>query len=547
MTDTEPIIVVEPYGTFDVLAITWKNAEIKTVLFGDDRVDGPVSGTIAPGATSLWRVPHDPLADLFVIAEGPDGQELDYLRQGPDHLGGACRSYVRLELDAQPSGGTINAWGTYLWPTLKLVWSARERPGSVLPDDLLDATLKVQRPDRSPVVRPLHVKDSFVVNIIDQLYRVAEKAEIDWKRDHRGHEIPGEDLHDILRSEGAGLGCLTEKGRIGLLAALDRVRADGGRTLETVKLTHGEQQANEAYRTWQSVAPALVAMALSPQDIRDAGLAPSGNELKLTAFIVCDGDTLTIEGVPDSVAVDVLLPDGTLCPAHLARVLVNDGSVTWAPQDSKVAEYRFARRAALIPNPWAIGAVQLLDEAGFSIGRHVQEDARRFEALADAPGWLADAAAPAPGAFQTFGDNAGLADPQFWSQPGLPDAIVRRTLMHLVEVTVAGSAAGAQRQPPQISGLEQDGTAYAALLRIDAGLGEDPRYDSTVRGAANGFHIEVSNTDDGRRAALVLSAGMFGGEGAAFLDALSDGNDEIGFSIACRDLGLSGGPRLVAT
>lgn len=545
--DVEPIISVESFGAFDVLAITWEGAEIKFVMFDDERLDGPVSGMTAPGSTSLWRVPHDPLADLFIVAEGPDGQELDHLRQGIHHLGGARTSYVRLELDAQPSGGTINAWGTYLWPTLKLVWSARECADWALPSDLLDANLKVRRPDRLAVVRPLHAKDSFVVNIIDQLYRIADKAEIDWKRDHGGGEIPQEELHDILRSEGAGLGCLTETGRVRLLEALDRVRTDGGRTLETVRLAHGEQQANEAYRTWQTVAPALVAMTLTPQDIREAGLAPTGNELKLSAFIMCDDDTLTIDGVPESVALDVMLPDGTLCPADLARVVVRGGGVTWSSHDGNVAEYRFARRAAALPRAWATSAVQLLDEAGFSLSQHLAEDARRFEGVADIPGWLAAAAGPASDAFEHFGDRAGLVDAGFWSQSGLPDAIVRRTLMHLVEITIARSAAGTLEQLSQISGFDQDGTAYAALLRVDAGLSGDSRYDSTVRGAARKFHVQTSEGDDGRRAALFLSVGAFGEEGIAFVDALAGGNDHAALKIACRDLGLSEGPRLVAT
>lgn len=559
----EPSVNIEFLGPFDLLSLSWQDTQIDTVLFDDCPLKGPIGGTLSPGSTSLWRIPHNPMGELYISAKGIDGKVVDYIHECDPFAAGTYDHYVRVELWPLPSGG-VSAWGMFVQPIISMTASRNDAAETTIPNELLRMSITVQRRNRSTLRRQLHVLDPVVTGAIQKLNAAIQKAEVDWDERTNGGIMPEEELFNSLSADEAGISYLSQQGCEHIFTALRSVRDEGARALQAIEMTLGVSRAQTATQIWQDAAPWLVASKLTHEQITEAGLAPSTETMRLNPLVCSEGDLLAVTGMPERTHVEIALPrslgdavesaisgipdtnqEFSMRPAGLAVAAVTGAGIAWSRHNEHSAESKVAQRVAELKQSWVAQAAQILEDEGFAPIEGTGDDLELLAHSAQAPVWLAAVARPSLDAFEHFQDFADLKASHFWTQPRLPVEIVRHTLGYLVQKILETEGVQQASLRPEVLDVQRGSVAFLTLCAIDSDLSSDPRYDDAINAAVKRMSITVAATSEGRLVALLLAIGTQGASADTFLEALSAKDHEAGSRIVRDALLLSSDPALV--
>lgn len=539
MTEQGLNVEITDYGAYDVLALSWPGHAIQHVVYEDEYRELPAAGSKLAGATSYWKFRHNAQADIYVSALDANGVPEDRVIAMRPYGQTAIEAYAHIALHDTPAHRNVNDWGVQVQPIVSLVSTRDESHNPVLPVAIYQVDLIVHRRGQPMISRPLYVMDSFIINVIRRLHEASDDVREQWRKRMDSDAIPEADLLDALYNEDTSLSHLTPDGCRIILQLLEKVRIEGGKAIQAIRIGRSELQENVALRFWNDAAAFMVAQELAYTDLAVAGLTPFTDILRLNTLMLAEGDMLSLANLPETLVLDVRLSDDTLCAADKARAEIVNGKLVWSRREVALADNQMQKYLKTIGQSWDSLVFEMIERDGISVGDNFYLDIEKLSAVDDCPQWLADAVSLKEGAFDDYARNTGLLDRDYWTRADLPLILRRRVLSYMAHIQMGDDQTLASGDMPFILTFEEGQPFFSGLMALHERLSDDPDYMIKLDDMREDLYVDCDADSPHANLALLL----FGidhklDDTRSFLNVLEYDAPEAVYKLARRVLGM---------
>jgi len=546
----EPLIEVHPLGGHDLVRVHWPGVLVTELKHRTDIYDESCRKYFDEFGNSVWRLNPCLIDKLMLTGHDENGTLRSAVYDCNPCLSGKKSWLIQMRFKSKAS-----SWGAATEASLTLMRVADQIDDTFLPKQILDLQIEFDRLSGPKVRRPFQMLSKRVLSAIRELLMQVELAVSDHRARQDNDDIDSRELMEFLLSASAGIPQITIEG-LPLILEYKQTEAEiAGSAIHSIRVENSEACAVDAQnRYWPDALAGLIAQRMSKEEVYLAGLAPTDNQAQTEPVNLASGDRFRISGKPSNMALQIMLPDGSVRWAEHAAMCVNNGELEWAdPYDhqaeTKLSEIMFELTSAVRKLSaetegndkvqWPDSLTQLLTVKYPETKEEWQADLDLLDGTDVSLTWLAPHTKFEPSTAEDILREVGLSQIAVWLDDGLDDSLKNRVLSAMAQSAWDGlNTINLDRLDALGTFVDESGYHLGAVDDILVG---DGRYKPALFDATKKLGIKPKEATMSQPMLMALLAGAHPFHGTEFVDAVSNGDYAKAVSTVLKVLELNDG------